>query len=104
MRYLVTWKFAPVPPEMAKAAIALNQATAVWIEAEKKAGTIIETYATVDTNGGVAIVEHESNDALYQKIMEVPYRPFMQITVTPLSDINVAMKAGRAFLKKMTGG
>jgi muconolactone delta-isomerase len=93
----------PVPPEMVKVAIALNEATEAWLESEKKAGTIIEICATVDTNGGVAIVEHESNDALYQKIMEVPYLPFMQITVTPLSDIKAAMEAGRAFLKKIAG-
>ena len=37
MKYLVTWKLLPVPPEMAKTALALIEATEAWIEAEKKA-------------------------------------------------------------------
>lgn len=45
MRYLVTWNILPVPPEMAKIALALNEATEAWMEAEKKAGRIIEAWA-----------------------------------------------------------
>jgi hypothetical protein len=103
MRYLVEWKLMSVPPEMAKTALALNQAADAWIDAEKKAGCIIEAWSKTEGSGGVAIVERESNDALYQKLMENPYMPFLQYTVTPLTDIKIAMVAGQAFLKKMVG-
>jgi muconolactone delta-isomerase len=103
MRYLVTWKFGQVPPEMAETALALNIATEAWLEGEKKAGTILEIWATSDSNGGIALVEAESNDALHKKIYETPYYPFMQFEVTPLTDMNLSFKAGQKFLKQMAG-
>ena len=103
MRYLVTFKLLPVPPEMAETALALNKATESWLEAEKKAGTMIEVWASSDSTGGIALVEEESNDALHEKINEVPYYPFMQFTVTPLTDMKLAFRAGQNFLKKMVG-
>ena len=103
MRYLVSWDFRPVPPQMAEMALALNKATGPWLEAEKKAGGIIEVWSRTDTSGGIAIVEADSNDALYKKIAETPYYPFMIVTVTPLTDIKVALEVGRNFLKKMAG-
>lgn len=67
MKYLVTWKFLPVPPEMSKTALALLEATELWVEKEKKAGgCIVEIWATTDGTGGVAIAENESNDALFK--------------------------------------
>lgn len=63
MRYLVTWKFMPVPPQMAEMALALNEATGPWMEAEIKAGKI-EVWARSDTSGGIAIIEGDSNDEI----------------------------------------
>jgi len=103
MRYLVTWKFLPVPPEMAKMALALLEATEAWIEEGKKAGFIIEVWATTDATGGVGIAEVDSNDALYEKLHESPYSLFMQYTVTPLTDIKLSIETGKKTLKKMAG-
>ena len=103
MRYLVTWKFGTVPPEMAETALALNKATESWIEAEIKAGTLVEVWATSDSNGGIALIEAESNDVLHNKIYETPYYPFMQFEVTPLTDIKLSLRAGQKFLKLMAG-
>ena len=93
----------PVPPEMAKTALALNEASEAWMDAEKKAGSIIEAWQKTEGSGGVAIVELESNDALYHKLMENPFMPFLEYTVTPLTDMKIAFAVGQAFYKKMAG-
>ena len=80
-----------------------QQAALDRLEAEKKAGTMIEVWASSDSTGGIALVEEESNDALHEKINEVPYYPFMQFTVTPLTDMKLAFRVGQNFLKKMVG-
>jgi len=53
----------PVPPQMAEMALALNEATGPWMEAEIKAGKI-EVWARSDTSGGIAIIEGDSNDEI----------------------------------------
>lgn len=103
MRYLVTWKTLPVTPEMTKTALALLEATETWIEEEKQAGRIIEAWATSDGTGGVAICEYDSNDAVFGKLMESPYAPFLQYTVTPLTDLKLALGTFKKALKKMAG-
>ena len=103
MRYLVTFKVMAVLPELAKTAADLLEATEAWIERERKAGTLIEAWATTDTSGGVAIIEGDSNDAVYQKLMELPFVPFVQYTVTPLTDLKLALETSVAFFKKMAG-
>ena len=99
--FLVTYKILPAPPAMAKTAQALAEALIPWIEKEKKAGSIIEMGGYAEGNGGVAIVESESNDALYAKLIEAPFSPFMKYSVTPLVDIKLQIKAGIEFYKKM---
>ncbi len=72
-------------------------------ETEKKAGRLIEIWATSDSTGDIALIEAESNDVLHEKINETPYYPFMQFEVIPLTDMKLAFKAGQNFLKKMAG-
>ena len=86
---------------MAKTALALAEATIPWIEQGKKEGGIIEAWGYTEGLGGVAIVESESNDALYAKLMENPFSPFMQYCVKPLTDLNLQLKTGIEFYKKM---
>ena len=88
---------------MAKTALTLVEATEAWIKAEKERGCLTEVWATTDTTGGVAIVEVESNDALYLKLEEVPFMPFMQFCVTPLTDMKLSIEAGKKSYKKMAG-
>ena len=99
----MTWKLSPVPPQMAKTALALTEATETWIEKQKKAGSIIEICQYTEGTGGVAIVEEKSNDALYQKIWECPYSLFMQYCVTPLTDMKIALETNKTILKRLAG-
>ena len=99
----MTWKMLPVPPQMAKSALALLEATEVWIEEQKKAGSIIELWAYTEGGGGAAICEVESNDALHRKLIEAPYSPFQQYCVTPLTDMKVAISEAKKLLRKIIG-
>lgn len=45
----------------------------------------------------------ESSDAVYKKIIESPYYPFRDFSVTPLINLKMAHKAGGSFLTKMVG-
>ncbi|MCJ7633907.1 muconolactone Delta-isomerase family protein [Candidatus Bathyarchaeota archaeon] len=104
MRYLVEWELAPVPPQMAKTALALLEATEAWAEKEKKAGTHIENWAKTEGHGGITIVEAASNDALFKKIYENPYWPFTRYCVTPLTDFKLAIEISKNQLKQMAKG
>ena len=42
MRYLVTWKFLQVPPQMAKTELALLEATETWIEEQKRQDFVLK--------------------------------------------------------------
>jgi hypothetical protein len=86
---------------MAKTAIALIKATKTWIENEKKRGGLIEAWGYTEGTGGVGIVESDSNDAVYTKLMENPFSPFMEYCVTPLTDMNLQLKTAEEFYKKM---
>lgn len=88
---------------MAKTALPLVEATKTWVENEKKTGGIVEAWAYTEGWGGVGIFESGSNDALYIKLNEAPFSPFMQFCVTPLTDINLQFKAAIEFFKKMAG-
>jgi muconolactone delta-isomerase len=101
MKYLVTWEVPPAPPAMAKTAAALLEATKAWIENEKKAGGIIGIWGDTQGRGGLAIAEYDSNDALYAKLMDVPFSPFAQFSVTPLSDWDLVVGTTIQYYKKI---
>jgi hypothetical protein len=99
--YLVTWEVPPAPPAMAKMAAALLEASIPWIENEKKAGRIIGIWGNTQSGGGAAISDYDSNDALYAKLMEAPFAPFCQFSVTPLSDWNLTTETSIQLYKKI---
>jgi len=101
MRYLVEWKENPIPPEWAKTGLALVEATEAWVEAEMKAGRVIEVWEKTEGGGGIAIMEAESNDAVFKKLQEVPLQPFFSYCVTPLTDYKVACEVYKTQLKQM---
>ncbi len=103
MRYLVDSDVSPIPPEMAEAALAMADATEDWMKEEKKAGRIVEMWAKTDGSGGIILVEAESNDELFKKLTEMPFSPFLQFCVTPLTDMETAMEGWRQQLKRMAG-
>ncbi len=101
MRYLVKWDIRPIPPEWAKTALALLEATEAWVEGEMKAGRIVENWVETAGMGGITIIEAESNDALFKKLQEIPFVPFMTYCVTPLTDFKLAAEITKNQLRQM---
>jgi muconolactone delta-isomerase len=101
MRYLVTWKMSPIPPDMAGTAIALLKASKAQVDKDKKEGTIPEFWTYADGTGGMALVEVESNDALAQRLANEPYAPFLTFAVTPLCDYEMTINTAINNLQKM---
>jgi len=94
----------PVPPEIAKTAVSLMEATKAWLEKEMQpGGCIVGAWSKTDGTGGIGIAENESNDALYKKLMENPSSILMEYTVTPLTDIKLAIETAINIYKKMAG-
>jgi muconolactone delta-isomerase len=89
---------------MMKTYLALLEATEAWMANEMKAGRLLEVWEKADATGGIAITEMDSNEALYQKLLENPTYPFNQWTVTPLVDLSVAIGEAKKLYQKMIGG
>jgi muconolactone delta-isomerase len=103
MRYLLQWVLLPVPPEMAKTALSLLKASQAYTSGLAKKGVITEMWNLTDGTGGLAIIEADSNDALFKLLSEEPYGPFLQFSVTPLTDINLAYETAEQQFKQMIG-
>jgi muconolactone delta-isomerase len=103
MRYLVKWKQMPVPPDMAKIALTLLKASQASTGELTKKGVITEMWSRTDGTGGISLIEVDSNDALFKLLAEEPYGPFLQFSVTPLSDINIAYESAKKQFEKMIG-
>jgi len=50
-----------------------------------------------------ALIEADSNDALFILLAEEPYGPFLEFSVTPLSDINIAYESAIKQFEQMIG-
>lgn len=103
MRYLVKWEILPVPPNMAKTALALLKASRAYTGGLMKQGTITELWNYTDGTGGIALIEADSNDALFKVLNNEPYGPFMRFSVVPLTDMNIAYDAGERLIEQMIG-
>jgi len=101
MRYFVNWKVLPVPREMIRTALALLEETERWAEKEKKAGRLVELGTNTAGGGGIAVWEVDSNDTLFKKLMECPFSPFLDYTVTPLTDFKLSMRINKDAFKEM---
>jgi len=103
MRYLVKWNLLPVPPDMAKIALTLLKGSQEYTGGLAKKGVITEMWNLTDGTGGIALIEADSNDALFKLLAEEPYGGFLQFSVTPLTDINIAYESAKKQLKQMIG-
>jgi muconolactone delta-isomerase len=103
MRYLVKWILLPVPVEMMKTAFTLLKASQEYTTGLAKKGVITEMWNFADGTGGIALIETDSNDALFKLLSDEPYGPFMQFSVTPLSDVKLAYEIAIEQFKQMIG-
>jgi muconolactone delta-isomerase len=101
MKYLVKWKLLPVPPEMAKTALTLLEASRKYTSNLIKQGKMSEMWNLADGSGGLALVEVESNDELFNMLQAEPYGPFLEYSVSPLSDIQLAYETAIKQFKQM---
>jgi len=76
----------------------LLEATLAFVDAQKKAGKLLEAYAL--PGGGAAVIcEHPSAEDAAQTIASIPVGGLMSHEVYPLADFNVVMKASIESLK-----
>jgi hypothetical protein len=85
MKYLITAKrnLMPMEPQMA---INVFQAGKQWGGAEIASGRMDLMYFYADGSGGFGIVNGDSHEAVYDKLLESPYYLFMNWEVIPLVD------------------
>jgi len=78
----------------------LLEATAAWVNEQKKAGVILEIYAIPGWRRTIGISERESAEDLAQALGEIPLAAFMNFEVYPLADWHEAIKAQIEALKR----
>jgi len=85
MKYLVAAKrnLVPMDPKMA---VGVMQAAKQWTSAEIAAGRMDLMYVHGDGSGGFAIVNGNSHEEVYDKLVEAPLYVFMDWEVMPLVD------------------
>lgn len=103
MRYYISWTLLPVPPEMAETAWTLLKASREYSSGLIKKGKMREMWNFADGTGGMALIDADSNDDLFNMIQAEPYSPFLQFSVTPLSDVNLAYDTAEKQFKQMLG-
>jgi muconolactone delta-isomerase len=85
MKYLVMARRNMVPMDP-KTGIAVFQAGKQRDSAELAAGGMDLQYFYADGSGGFAIVNGDSHEEVYDKLLEAPYYAFMDWEVIPLID------------------
>lgn len=85
MKYLVMARrnLVPMDPEMG---VAVFQAAKEWEKAQLASGKMDLRYNYADGSGGFGIVNGDSHEEVYDRILEAPYFAFMDWEVIPLVD------------------
>ena len=78
-----------LPPTMARQ---LLEAGVVWIDQQKKAGTLLEMYGMAGWRGVMAIWEADSAEAIVRIVNLNPMGAFLDHEVYLLADIDEVMK------------
>ena len=86
---------------MAKTALALLRASREYTSGLVKEGKMFEMWNYVDGSGGMALVEAKSNDELFTLLQAEPYGPFLEFSVTPLSDVSLAYESAEKMFQQM---
>ena len=88
---------------MVKTALTLLKASQEYTNGLVKTGKMSEMWNLADGSGGMALAEVESNDELFNLIQAEPYGPFLEFSVTPLSDIQLAYDTAKKQFTQMLG-
>ena len=100
MKYLVRAKRNLVPMEP-KMGINVFQAGKQWAGAELAAGRMDLMYLHADGSGGFGIVNADSHQEGYDKLLESPYYAFMDWEVIPLVEWSHAFDRLIEMMQKM---
>ena len=71
----------------------LLEASAAWVNEQKKAGKVLEIYEIPGWARTIVIAEHPSAEDVAQTLAGVPMGGFLNFEVYPLADFNESMKA-----------
>jgi muconolactone delta-isomerase len=85
----------------------LFESTISWVEGQKKAGKLLDSWGLVGEKGTVALVEHSSLEDLETTMLSMPLNGFVDFKVYPLADLNTTLKATLDYLtaaEKMMAG
>lgn len=100
MKYLVSAiQDTPIPPELGAA---LYEAATAWIE-ERIADGRIDCHFVFAQTGGMAIVDVDSHEQLFEEIMSYPLSAFFDWEVTGLADWKHSYKTIIAMFRGLAG-
>jgi hypothetical protein len=85
MKFLVIGQRNQLPMDP-KMGIAVFQAAKEWEKAQLAAGKVDLRYNYVDGSGGFGVVNGDSHEEVYDRLLEAPYFVFFDWEVIPLVD------------------
>jgi muconolactone delta-isomerase len=93
MKFLTITKmkdtFSTLPPSVMRP---LMEATAAYMNQQKKEGKVLEYYFLAGCNRSMVIAEAKSAEEIVQRISALPVGGFMDFETYPLADFNESMK------------
>jgi len=99
MKFFLSWKLRPIPPEMLKTALDLIPKEVKYQEDLAKKGKILAAYSFTGRGEGIQILEAESHEELTTLLMQDPYFPFLEFCVTPIVDFKFSIEVWRKVLE-----
>lgn len=79
----------------------LAQAALDWLDRHRDS---IESFGVFPGGGGFGVVNVADEDALHQMMMEMPFTPFGDVTITPVVDGDSAFARLVQFAEAMSAG
>ena len=101
MKFLLISSFkesmATLPPAMARQ---MTEGMLSWMQQQRQAGRVLETYVVPAWKRGVLICDFESADQITQVLPGMPGFGFMDFELYPLADFDGAVKSLIESLKR----